>query len=54
MAQYVPDILLWLFVINHGVAFGAGLLRTEDRSSAVVQPLHGVRYSREQRGDAQY
>jgi hypothetical protein len=25
MAQYVPDILLWLFVINHGIAFGAGL-----------------------------
>jgi hypothetical protein len=21
MAQYVPDILLWLFVINHGIAF---------------------------------
>jgi hypothetical protein len=25
MAQYVPEILLWLFVINHGIAFGAGL-----------------------------
>jgi hypothetical protein len=25
MAQYVPEILLWLFVINLGVAFGAGL-----------------------------
>jgi len=25
MTQYVPDILLWLFVINHGIAFGAGL-----------------------------
>ena len=25
MAQYIPDILLWLFVINHGIAFGAGL-----------------------------
>lgn len=25
MARYVPDILLWLFVINHGIAFGAGL-----------------------------
>jgi hypothetical protein len=25
MAQYVPDILLWLFVINLGIAFGAGL-----------------------------
>jgi hypothetical protein len=22
---YLPDILLWLFVINHGIAFGAGL-----------------------------
>ena len=25
MAQYIPDILLWLFVINHGIALGAGL-----------------------------
>jgi hypothetical protein len=25
MAHYVPDILLWLFVINLGIAFGAGL-----------------------------
>jgi hypothetical protein len=25
MAQYVPEILLWLFVINHGIACGAGL-----------------------------
>ena len=25
MARYIPDILLWLFVINHGIAFGAGL-----------------------------
>ncbi|MEK7795207.1 MAG: DUF1772 domain-containing protein [Candidatus Hydrogenedentota bacterium] len=25
MAQYVPNILLWLFVINLGIAFGAGL-----------------------------
>jgi hypothetical protein len=25
MAQYIPDALLWLFVINHGIAFGAGL-----------------------------
>ena len=25
MPQYIPDILLWLFVINHGIAFGAGL-----------------------------
>ena len=25
MTQYAPDILLWLFVINHGIAFGAGL-----------------------------
>jgi hypothetical protein len=25
MAQYVPEVLLWLFVINHGIAFGAGL-----------------------------
>jgi hypothetical protein len=23
--HYIPDILLWLFVINHGIAFGAGL-----------------------------
>jgi len=25
MVQHIPDILLWLFVINHGIAFGAGL-----------------------------
>ena len=25
MAQNVPEILLWLFVINLGIAFGAGL-----------------------------
>ena len=25
MVQYIPDILLWLFVINLGIAFGAGL-----------------------------
>jgi len=25
MVQYIPDMLLWLFVINLGVAFGAGL-----------------------------
>lgn len=25
MASDVPEIVLWLFVINHGIAFGAGL-----------------------------
>ena len=25
MAKHVSEILLWLFVINHGIAFGAGL-----------------------------
>src|SRR5216117_2366222 len=25
MTRYVPDVLLWLFVINHGIAVGAGL-----------------------------
>jgi len=25
IAQYIPGILLWLFVINLGIAFGAGL-----------------------------
>ena len=25
MAAYIPDLLLWLFVVNHGIAFGAGL-----------------------------
>jgi hypothetical protein len=25
MVHYVSEILLWLFVINHGIAFGAGL-----------------------------
>lgn len=25
MTRYLPEILLWLFVINHGIAFGAGL-----------------------------
>jgi Domain of unknown function (DUF1772) len=25
MAPYVPEVLLWLFVVNHGIALGAGL-----------------------------
>jgi hypothetical protein len=25
MAQYIPKVLLWLFVINLGIVFGAGL-----------------------------
>ena len=25
MAEFIPEILLWLFVINLGIAFGAGL-----------------------------
>jgi hypothetical protein len=25
MSLQIPEILLWLFVINHGIAFGAGL-----------------------------
>lgn len=25
MTQYITEILLWLFVINLGIAFGAGL-----------------------------
>ena len=25
MTQYIPEILLWLFVINLGIAYGAGL-----------------------------
>lgn len=25
MVQHIPDVLLWLFVVNHGIAFGAGL-----------------------------
>ena len=25
MRKYVPEVLLWLFVINLGIAFGAGL-----------------------------
>src|SRR6186713_737554 len=25
VAHYIPEFLLWLFVINHGIAFGAGL-----------------------------
>jgi hypothetical protein len=25
MRQYIPKVLLWLFVINLGIAFGAGL-----------------------------
>ena len=40
MARYLPDILLWLFVINHGIAFGAGLY--EQR---VVLPLWFTRSS---------
>ena len=26
--QYIPEILLWLFIINLGIAFGAGLYET--------------------------
>jgi len=25
MRKYVPEVLLWLFVINLGLAFGAGI-----------------------------
>jgi hypothetical protein len=25
MRQYVPKVLLWLFVVNLGIAFGAGI-----------------------------
>jgi hypothetical protein len=25
MHQYIPEILLWLFVMNLGIAYGAGL-----------------------------
>ena len=25
MRKYVPKVLLWLFVINLGIAFGAGI-----------------------------
>jgi hypothetical protein len=25
MRKYVPQVLLWLFVINLGIAFGAGI-----------------------------
>lgn len=28
MTQNIPDILLWLFIINLGIAFGAGLYET--------------------------
>jgi Anthrone oxygenase len=28
MARSVTEVLLWLFVINHGIAFGAGLYET--------------------------
>jgi hypothetical protein len=28
MMQHIPEILLWLFVINLGIAFGAGLYET--------------------------
>ena len=28
MTQYIPEILLWLFIINLGIAFGAGLYET--------------------------
>ncbi|MEQ1531785.1 MAG: hypothetical protein ABL925_20940, partial [Methylococcales bacterium] len=39
--QYFPEILLWLFVINHGIAFGAGLY--EQR---IILPLWFVRFSK--------
>lgn len=28
MIQYIPEILLWLFIINLGIAYGAGLYET--------------------------
>ncbi len=28
MANHIPEILLWLFIINLGIAFGAGLYET--------------------------
>ncbi len=34
MTHYFPEILLWLFVINHGIAFGAGLYE-----QSIVLPL---------------
>jgi hypothetical protein len=34
MRQYVPKVLLWLFVINLGIALGAGIYE-----SRVVIPL---------------
>ena len=34
MRKYIPTVLLWLFVINLGVAFGAGIYE-----SRVVVPI---------------
>jgi hypothetical protein len=34
MPSYLPEILLWLFVINHGIAFGAGLYE-----QSIILPL---------------
>jgi hypothetical protein len=34
MNQYIPEILLWLFVINLGIAYGAGLYEKR-----IVPPL---------------
>ena len=39
MNKYVPEILLWLFVINLGIAYCAGLYEKEDHSSPVVQQV---------------
>ena len=38
MARYVTEVLLWLFVVNHGIAFGAGLYETR----MVVSPWIGA------------
>ena len=38
MAPSVTEVLLWLFVMNHGIAFGAGLYETR----MIVSPWIGA------------
>jgi len=49
MRQYVPKVLLWLFVINLGIAFGAGLYeaRIEFPQWLIYSVDSGYRWSAE-------
>jgi hypothetical protein len=44
MAEFLPQIVLWLFVINLGVAFGAGLYESRITVPQWLSALPGYRY----------